>query len=69
MIKRSKIPQVRQHVRDKATINHLTSGPSKPDMAPQGEKNRRQFTERNGRKLEKAIHQEWTPDKGGLTRF
>ena len=23
-------------------------------MAPQGEKNRRQFTERNGRKLEKA---------------
>jgi hypothetical protein len=69
MIKRSKIPQVRQHVRDKATINHLTSGPSKPDMAPRGEKNRRQFTERNGRKLEKAIHQEWTPDKGGLARF
>jgi hypothetical protein len=29
----------------------------------------RQFIERNGRKLEKAIHEEWTPDKGGLTRF
>jgi hypothetical protein len=51
MIKRSKIPQVRQHVRDKATIDHLTSGPSKPDMAPQGEKNHRQFTERNGREI------------------
>jgi hypothetical protein len=32
----------------------------KPDMAPQGEKNHRQFTERNGRKLEKAIHEDWT---------
>ena len=69
MKKRSKIPQVRQHVRDKATIDHLTSGPSKPDMAPRGEKDHRQFTERNGRKLEKAIHEEWTPDKGGLARF
>ena len=38
-------------------------------MAPEGAKNHRQFTERNGRKLEKAIHEEWTPDKGGLTRF
>jgi hypothetical protein len=69
MTKRSKIPQVRQHVRDKATIDHLTSGPSKPDMTSQGEENHRHFAERNGRKLEKAIHQEWTPDKGGLTRF
>jgi hypothetical protein len=32
-------------------------------------KDRRQFTEDNGRKLEKAIHQEWTPDKGGLAGF
>jgi hypothetical protein len=69
MKKRSKIPQVRQHIRDKATIDHLTSGSSKPNMAPQGEKDHRQFTERNGRKLEKAIHKEWTPDKGGLTRL
>jgi hypothetical protein len=38
-------------------------------MAPRGEQNPRQFTERNGRKLEKAIHKEWTPDKGGLARF
>ncbi len=69
MSKRSKIPQVRQHIRDKSTIDHLTSGPSKPNMAPEGAKNHRQFTERNGRKLEKAIHKEWTPDKGGLPDF
>jgi hypothetical protein len=69
MKKRSKIPQVRQHIRDKATIDHLMSGSSKPNMAPQGEKDHRQFTERNGCKLEKAIHKEWTPDKGGLTRL
>jgi hypothetical protein len=69
MNKRSKIPQIRQHIRDKSTIDHLTSGASKPDMAPRGEQNPRQFTERNGRKLEKAIHKEWTPDKGGLARF
>jgi hypothetical protein len=69
MNKRSKIPQVRQHVRDKATINHLTSGPSKPDMAPRGDKDRREFSEDSGRKLKKAIREEWTPDKGGLARF
>jgi len=69
MKKRSKIPQVRQHIRDKSTIDYLTSGPSKPDMAQRGEKDHRQFTERNGRKLAKAIHNEWTPDKGGLPDF
>jgi len=69
MNKRSKIPEVRRHVRDKATIDHLTSGPSKPDMSPRGEKDHHQFTEHNGRKLNKAIHNEWTPDKGGLPNF
>jgi hypothetical protein len=69
MSKRSKIPQIRQHIRDKSTIDHLTSGALKPDMAPRGEKNPRRFTERNGGKLEKAIRKEWTPDKGGLQRF
>jgi hypothetical protein len=69
MNKRSKIPQVRQHVRDKATIDHLTSGSSKPDMAPRGEKDRHEFTEDNGRTLDKAIHKEWAPHKGGLPRF
>ncbi len=66
MNKRSKIPEVRRHVRDKSIIDHLTSGPSKPDMAPTGEKNRNQFTRDDGRELDKAIHKEWTPDKGGL---
>ena len=69
MNKRSKIPQVRQHIRDKATIDHLTSGSSKPNMAPRGERDRRQFTEDNGRKLDKAIHKEWTSNQGGLARF
>jgi hypothetical protein len=67
--KRSNVPQVRQHIRDKATIDHLTSGPSKPDMAPEGERDHREFTEGNGRKLDKAIHEEWTSDKGGLQDF
>jgi len=69
MNKRSKIPQIRQHVRDKATLDHLTSGPAKPDMAPRGQKDHRQFTEDSGRKLDKAIHEAWTPDKGGLARL
>jgi len=38
-------------------------------MAPTGEKNRHQFTKDDGRKLDKAIHKEWTPDKGGLPDF
>jgi hypothetical protein len=69
MKKRSKIPQVRQHIRDKAIIDHLTSGPLKPNMAPEGQKNRHQFTERDGRTLDKAIHEKWTSDKGGLPDF
>ena len=69
MNKRSKIPEVRRHVRDKATIDHLTSGPSKPDMSPRGEKDHHHFTEDNGRKLEKALGEEWTPNKGGLPNF
>jgi hypothetical protein len=69
MNKRSKIPQVRQHIRDKATIDHLTSGASKPNMAPRGEKDHRQFTEDSGRKLDKAIHKEWTSDQGRLASF
>jgi hypothetical protein len=69
MSKRSKVPQIRQHIRDKSTIDHLTSGESKPDLAPVGQKNPRRFTERKGGKLEKAIGKEWTPDKGGLQRF
>jgi hypothetical protein len=67
--KRSKVPQVRQHLRDKATLDHLASGASKPDMAPRGQRDPREFTEHNGRTLDEAIHKEWTPDKGGLQDF
>jgi len=38
-------------------------------MAPRGERDHREFTEDNGRKLDKAIHKEWTRDEGGLARF
>jgi hypothetical protein len=69
MEKRSEIPQVRQHVKDKATIDHLTSGPAKPDMAPREEKDHREFTEDSGRKLDKAIHKAWTSNQGGLASF
>jgi hypothetical protein len=69
MAERSKIPQVRQHIRDKSIIDHLTSGPLKPDTAPIGEKDHREFTKDDGRKLDKAIHKEWTTDDGGLARF
>jgi hypothetical protein len=34
-------------------------------MAPRGEKERRQYSEDNGRKLEMAIHKEWTPERAG----
>lgn len=69
MKKSSKNPQVRRHIRDKAIIDHLTSGPTKPDMAQRREKEHREFTEDNGRILDKAIHEEWTPDKGGPSRL
>jgi len=69
MNKRSKIPQVRQHVRDRSTLDHLTSGFSKPDMAPRGKKDHREFTEENGRKLDKAIHKEWTPGQRRVAGF
>ena len=66
MKRRSKTPEVRRHIRDKSIIDHLASGPSKPNMAPTGEKDRHQFTKNHGRKLDKAIDKKWTPDKGGL---
>jgi hypothetical protein len=69
MSKQSIIPKVDQHIEDKGIIDHLTSGPLKPDMAPRGEKDPHQFTEDSGRKLDKALHKEWTQDEGGLPEF
>jgi hypothetical protein len=67
MSKRSKIPEVRRHIRDKSTIDHLTSGPSKPNMAPTGQKNRRQFNERNRGKQDLRFVADFskTADRGG----
>jgi hypothetical protein len=58
----------RRAARDKSVLDHLTSGPLKPDL------NKRQgggheYGKREGRKLEKAIRKEWTSDKGGLPDF
>jgi hypothetical protein len=66
MKKRSKIPQIRQHTRDKALIDHLITGPLKPVMGP---KECHRLTESDGRALEKAIHTQWTTDNGGLQFF
>jgi hypothetical protein len=66
MKKQSNVPQIRQHTRDKAVIDHLATGSSKPTMGPKGG---RRLTERDGRTLENAIRKQWTPEKGGLPDF
>jgi hypothetical protein len=66
MKKRSNVPQIRQHIRDKALIDHLVTGSSKPEMGPKGA---RRLTEDDGHTLERAIHKQWTVEKGGLPDF
>jgi hypothetical protein len=66
MKRRSDVPQIRQHTRDKAVIDHLAAGSLKPTM---GSKGGRRLTERDGRTVENAIHKQWTPEKGGLPDF
>ena len=60
--------QARRAMQDKSVLDHLTSGPRKPDM------NKRQgaahdYGTNEGRKLEKAIRKEWTAEKGGPPDF
>ena len=50
-------------------IDHLTSGQSKADTAREQSQRHHEFTENEGRKLDKAIHKEWTSNQGGLARF
>ena len=58
----------RRAARDKSVLDHLTKGPLKP--RPHHTSNEaHQHGEQEGRKLEKAIHEEWTPEKGGLPEF
>ena len=64
----SRTRQARRAARDKSVLDHLTSGPIKPDLnKKQGEP--REYDKPEGRKLERAIHEEWTPKKGGLPDF
>lgn len=67
MTKRSRARH-RDRIEDKAILDHLTSGPLKPEMPAKGHDGHRR-SEPEGRKLEKAIHKDWTPDKGGLQGF
>jgi hypothetical protein len=55
----------RQSAQDKAVIDHLTSGAMKPEPAARGRAGIR-ATERDSRRLQKAIQKAWTPSKGGL---
>jgi hypothetical protein len=68
MTKPQRSRQARQAARDKSTIDHLMSGPVKPRMNSKSS-DAHEYSEREGRKLERAIHEEWTPDKGGLPDF
>ena len=65
---KSRSPEARRAMRDKSVLDHLTSGPLKPDRDKQ-RGGGHEYSEREGRKLEKAIHRVWTTDKGGLPDF
>jgi hypothetical protein len=60
--------QDRQATRDKSTLDHLMSGPVKPRMN-RARGDAHEYSERDGRKLDRAIHEAWGPDKGGLSHF
>jgi hypothetical protein len=68
MPKRSNNPQTRQRMRDKSVLDHLTTGPSKPDIGPKG-RGEHKVSEADSRTLDKAIHEQWSPEKGGLPDF
>jgi hypothetical protein len=58
----------RRAARDKSVLDHLTKDPLKPRLNHKSSE-ARQHGEGEGRKLEKAIRKEWTPDKGGLPEW
>jgi hypothetical protein len=55
----------RQSAQDESVIDHLTSGAMKPETEARG-RARKRVSERDSRDLDKAIHEAWTPSKGGL---
>ena len=64
----SRSREARRAARDKSVLDHLTSGPLKPDLGKKKGSDR-EYDAQEGRKLEQAIHKEWTSDKGGLPDF
>jgi hypothetical protein len=58
----------KRHVREKATIDHLVQGVSKP-TAPDGEHPEHSPTTSTGLPVEEQIRKEWDPRKGGLPTF
>ena len=58
----------KRHVREKATIDHLVQGVSKP-TAPDEEHPEHRPTTATGLPVEEQVRKEWDPRKGGLPTF
>jgi hypothetical protein len=54
----------RRHVRDKATIDHLVQGVTKP-KPPDEKQPKRSPTTSTGLPVEDQVRKEWDPRKGG----
>jgi hypothetical protein len=58
----------KRHVREKATIDHLVEGVSKPP-APEEKHPEHSPTTSTGLPIEDQVRKEWDPRKGGLPTF
>jgi hypothetical protein len=58
----------KRHAREKATIDHLVQGVSKP-TAPDEEHPEHSPTTSTGLPVEEQVRKEWDPRKGGLPTF
>ena len=59
----------RQHVQDRAVIDHLTIGARKPRRQSADPRTASKFDEENGRELMEALKKRWTGRNGGLPQF
>ena len=60
----------KQHVQDKAILDHLTVGRLRPRQVPVDPRRLTRFDEENGRELMEALKKRWTGAKsGGLPEF
>ena len=63
-------PAAKQHVQDKAILDHLTAGRRRPRQVPVDPHSASRFDEENGRELMEALKKRWTGAKsGGLPEF